>query len=236
MVAKLERVVKNWDYVAQPIQVSFSSQGRSHGLSHEVAREIRELAVELYNEHRLLEVSKRLTEIQQEVFAEIAKITEQLDTDAARLDEIAEERTELLEQMKAQAESWAGEITYEADVGVMKSKLRISPAGVHWKGTTIGLEEITRVRWSGTKHSVSGIPDRNEIPHHCRLRENLRPDRAEEAGDLQRIRRQALENSRCAAPHEMLEGLRAGRQYQFGTAVVSDDGMTLKRRRNVRSR
>ncbi|MCY4467229.1 MAG: hypothetical protein OXC08_00795 [Thiotrichales bacterium] len=158
LVAKLKRVVKNWDYVAQPIQVSFASRGLSHGLSHEVAREIRELAVELYNEHRLLEVSKRLTEIQQEVFAEIAKITEQLDDDAARLDEITEERTEIIEEMNAQAESWAREITYEADVGVMQSKLRISPAGVHWKGTTIGLEEITRVRWSETKNSVRGIP------------------------------------------------------------------------------
>ena len=206
LVAKLERVVKNWDYVAQPIQVSFSSQGRSHGLSHEVAREIRELAVELYNEHRLLEVSKRLTEIQQEVFAEIAKITEQLDTDAARLDEIAEEQTELLEQMKAQAESWAGEITYEADVGVMKSKLRISPAGVHWKGTTIGLEENYASEVERDEAFGERDPDRNEIPHHCRLRENLRSDRAEETGDLQRIRRQALENSRCAAPHRNARG------------------------------
>ena len=89
LVAKLEQVVKNWDYVAQPIQVSFRSRGLNHGLSHEVAREIRGMAIELFNEHGLLEVSKRLTAIQQEVFAEIAKITEQLDDDAARLDEIA---------------------------------------------------------------------------------------------------------------------------------------------------
>ena len=115
LVAKLEQVVKNWDYVAQPIQVSFRSKGLSHGLSHEVAREIREMAIELFNEHGLLEVSKRLTAIQQEVFAEVAKITEQLDDDAARLDEIAEERAQYLEQMKGQAESWAREITYEAE-------------------------------------------------------------------------------------------------------------------------
>ena len=89
LIDKLERIIKNWDFVAQPIQVSFSSRGLSHGLSHEVAREIRELTVELYNKHSLLVVSKRLTEIQQEVFAEIAQITEQLDDDAAILDEIA---------------------------------------------------------------------------------------------------------------------------------------------------
>ena len=231
LVAKLERVVTNWDYVAQPIQVSFSSQGRSHGLSHEVAREIRELAVELYNEHRLLEVSKRLTEIQQEVFAEIAKITEQLDDDAARLDEITEERTEIIEEMKAQAESWAREITYEADVGVMQSKLRISPAGVHWKGTTIGLEEITRVRWSETKNSVRGIPTgttyhitvgcgRSFVQIELKKREifNEFVDRLWKTAGVRLLT-------------EILKGLRAGRQYRFGTAVIGDYGIVLERAR-----
>ena len=231
LVAKLERVVKNWDYVAQPIQVSFSSKGLSHGLSHEVAREIRELAVELYNEYSLLEISKKLTAIQQDVFAEIAKITEQLDDDAARLDEIAEERAEFLEQMKAQTESWAREITYEADVGIMMSKLRISPEGVHWKGGTIRLEEISRVRWSGTKHSISGIPtgttysitvgaDRTFFAIDLKNREIFTEfvDRLWKTAGVRLLT-------------EMLEGLKSGQKFQFGTAVVSDHGMVLERKR-----
>ena len=231
LVAKLERVVKNWDYVVQPIQVSFSSRGLSHGLSHEVAREIRELSVELYNEHRHLEVSQRLTAILQDVFAEIAKITEQLDDDAARLDEIAEKRAELLERMKAQAESWAREITYEADVGVMKSKLRISPAGVHWKGTTIGLEEISRVTWSATKYSISGIP--TGTTYHITVgcgRTFVQIELKE-----QEIFNEFIDRLWKAAGvrllTEMLEGLKAGEQYRFGTTVVSDYGMILARTR-----
>ena len=37
LVTQLEIVIKNWDRVAQPIQVSAHSRGTSHNLSHEVA-------------------------------------------------------------------------------------------------------------------------------------------------------------------------------------------------------
>ena len=201
LVAKLERVVKNWDYVAQPIQVSFSSRGLSHGLSHEVAREIRELAVELYNEHRLLEVSKRLTEIQQEVFAEIAKITEQLDDDDARLDEITEERTEIIEEMKGTSrvvgagDHLRGGRRCHAEQASDLARRRALEGDNDRTGGDYA-SQVERDQEFGQRN-----PDRNHIPHHRRLREILRPDRAEEAGDLQRVRRQTLENSRCAAPH-----------------------------------
>lgn len=231
LVTKLERVVKNWDYVAQPIQVSYSSQGLSHGLSHEVAREIRELAVGLYNEHALLEVSQRLTEIQRSVFAEIAKITEQLDDDAARLNEIAEERAEHYERMKEQAEAWVDEITYEANVGMMKNKLAISPAGVQWKGSTIGLDEITRVRWSGTKHYTNGIPSNAKFSitvgaQRTFVRIELKDYRVF-AEFVERLSKTA--GMRLFT--EILKGLRAGQQYRFGTAVVGDYGIVLERPR-----
>ena len=231
LIGKLERIVKNWDYVAQPIQVSCSSQGRSHGLSHEVARAIRELAVELYNEHSLLEVSKRLTEIQREVFAEIAQITEQLDDDAAMLDEIAAGRAELLEQMQEQAESWVREITYEADVGIMKSKLRISPEGVHWKGGTIGLEDITRVRWSGTKHSVSGVPTGTTYNITVGAKRTFFTIELKKGEIFTEFVDRLWKTAGVRLLTEMLQGLRAGEQYRFGTTVVSDHGIALERRR-----
>ena len=231
LVTKLERVVKNWDYVAQPIQVSFRSRGLNHELSHEVAREIRELAIKLFNEHALLEVSKRLTGIQQEVFAEIAKITEQLDDDAARLDEIAEERAELLEQMNGQAESWARAITYEADIGMMKRKLRISPEGVHWKGTTISLEEITRVRWTGIRHYTSGIPSDAKFSITVGAKQNFAQIELKDYRVFAEFIERLWKTAGMRLLTEMLERLRDGEQYEFGTAVVSDYGMVLERRR-----
>ena len=84
LVTKLERVANNWDRLAQPIQMSYSSRGMSHGLSHDMSREIRELAVELHNEYGLLDVSRRLTTMQRDVFAEIPQIIEQANDDATR--------------------------------------------------------------------------------------------------------------------------------------------------------
>ena len=85
LVSQLEEVVKNWDRVAQPIQVSARSRGTSHGLSHEIAGEIRSLAVDLFNEHGLLDISKRLTALQQKVFAEVDRVVEQSEEDATAL-------------------------------------------------------------------------------------------------------------------------------------------------------
>ena len=159
LVTQLEMVVKNWDRVAQPIQMSAHSRGTSHSMSHDVAGEIRGLSVYLFNEHGLLDVSKRLTALQQEVFAEIDRVVEQSEEDASALDELAEQRTQFLAEMEARADSWRREITYEAEIGVVsKKQLRISPDGVQWRGSKIPLEEIKRVRWGATRHSVNGIP------------------------------------------------------------------------------
>ena len=233
LVAKLERVAKSWDYVAQPIQISYSSRGLSHELSHDVAREIRELAVDLYNQYGLLEVSKRLTAIQQDVFAEIAKITEQADDDASTLAEFAKERADCVQRIET--ESWAREVTYEAHVGIMKNKLRISPEGVHWKGVTIGLEEITRVRWSGTKHSLSGIPTGTTYDISVGGKETFVQVTLKNEEIFTEFVERLWKAAGVRLLTAMLEELRAGRGYQFGTAVVGDYGMILERSRIFRA-
>ena len=232
LVTQLEKVVKNWDRVAQPIQVSAHSRGTSHSLSHDVAGEIRSLAVDLFNEHGLLDISKRLTALQQEVFAEVDRVVEQSEEDASALDEIAEQRTQFLAEMEARADSWKREITYEADIGVMfKDKLRISPDGVLWRGSKIPLEEIKRVRWGGTRQSVNGIPTGTTY--------NIFVG-GERGGTSIELRKEQIysefvdrlwKTAGVRLLTEMLERLRAGKRYRFGTAVVTDHGVELERRK-----
>ena len=232
LVLQLEETVKNWDRIVQPIQVSARSRGTDHGLSHEIAGEIRSLAVDLFNEHGLLDISKRLTALQQEVFAEVDKVIEQSADDASALDEIAEQRSQFLAEMEARDESWKRGITYEADVGVMfKDKLRISPAGVQWKGWKIPLEEIKRVRWGGTRHSVSGIPTGTTY--------NIFVG-GERGGETIKLRKQHIysefvdrlwKTAGVRLLMEMLEGLGSGKRYRFGTAIVTDHGVDLERRK-----
>ena len=231
LVAKLESVVKNWDAVAQPIQVSARSRGLDHDLSHQVAGEIRGLTIELFNEHGLLDFSKRLTALQLEVFAEVDRVVERSEEDASALDEIAEQRTQFLRESEAQAESWKREITYEADIGIVfKGKLRISPDGVEWKGATFPLGDITRVRWGGTSHSVNGIPTGttyNILVGSDRGSTSIELKKQQVYSDFVGCLWQAV-GARLLT--EMLKGLREEKRYRFGTAVISDHGVELERR------
>ena len=92
MVNQLIQVVKNWDTVAQPIQVSTKSRGLDHDASHRVAGLVRGLAIHMFNEHGKLDFSQQLTNMLQEVFAEVGEVAERTAEDANALGEIAERR------------------------------------------------------------------------------------------------------------------------------------------------
>ena len=92
LVSQLEDAVKNWDRVAQPIQVSARSRGTDHDLSHEVSGEIRSLAVHLFNKHDLLAISRKLTALLQVVFAEVPSVVEKAQEDASKFDKIAKQK------------------------------------------------------------------------------------------------------------------------------------------------
>ena len=249
LVSQLERVVKNWDTVAQPIQVSARSRGLSHDLSHEVAGEIRSLAVDLFNKHDLLGLSKRLTALQQEVFAEVDRVVEQsekdasalgkiakqraqllAEKDASALDKIAKQRAQLLAEMETRAKPWKSKITYEADVWVMfKDKLRISPDGVQWKGTKIPLEDISRVRWGGTPHSVNGIPSGTTYSIFVGGKVGETTIELRKKHIYSEFVDRLWKTVGVRLLTRMLEGLREGKRYRFGRAVITDNGVELER-------
>lgn len=90
MVEQLIQVVKNWDTIAQPIQVSAKSRGLDHDASHRVAGLVRELTIHLFNEHGKLDFSQQLTNMLQEVFAKVGEVAERTAEDADALNEIAD--------------------------------------------------------------------------------------------------------------------------------------------------
>lgn len=92
-IALLEGAIRKWDLIAQPIQLSAKARGTEHELSTSLAREIRSLAVDLFNEHGLLEQAQRITRLLRDVFAELPEIVELVDKDAKYLDEVAERKS-----------------------------------------------------------------------------------------------------------------------------------------------
>lgn len=84
-VDKLDMVARNWDRVAQPIQLSAKARGTDHGSSRELAHSIRSLAIDLCNDYDMLMQAQRLTALLQELFQEIPDISDKLREDADAL-------------------------------------------------------------------------------------------------------------------------------------------------------
>jgi hypothetical protein len=215
----IESTLKNWDRVAQPVQLSTKARGLRHDASVDLAHEVRSLSVDLFNEHDLVSEAKRLTALLKEVFAEVPTLSERVEQDVESLDSIVQDRKE-----------WAHQITYRAEIGAMtKHVLSVSPGGVSWKGRNYPLDEVTRVRWGGVKHSVNGIPTgttytiafgdgRSEAVVHLRREDvyTVATDKIWRAVGVRLIR-------------DLAEALKDGRRFAFGDAVVADDQVVLRR-------
>lgn len=232
MVNQLIQVVKNWDTVAQPIQVSTKSRGLDHDASHRVAGLVRGLAIHMFNAHGKLDFSQQLTNMLQEVFAEVGEVAERTAEDADALAEIAEEQLRYVEGLVNKAEEWRREITYEAEVGaIFKDKLRISPEGIEWKGRRWDLDSITRVRWGGTKHSVNGIPTGTTYSIVFGNSSNYTSIELKKEATYSNFIDRLWKAVGVRLLTEYLQGLRGGKKYRFGSTIMSDHGMELERKK-----
>ena len=224
IVDKLEIVARNWDRVAQPIQLSAKVRGIDHRPSKELALSIRSLGIDLFNEFDMHAQSKRIIGLLQEVFSELPEVAERVEQDADSLENIFHNR----KQAENYHNEWAREITFSAEIGlVFKDTLSISPDGVAWKNQHYPLDAITRVRWGGTSHSVNGIPTGTTYTIAF--------------GDIHseaviELKRQEIYTTFIAKLWravcvrlltELLETLKAGREIPFEDAVIRDEGATL---------
>jgi len=224
IVDKLEAVARNWIKVAQPIHLSAKARGKDHGPSREIAYAIRGLAIDLFNEHDMLDQSQRLTKLLQELFAELPEVSEQVEQDADALADIFQSRLET----EAQKSQWARDITYKAEVGLMfKDTLSISPEGLAWKNQHYSLESITRMRWGGVRNSVNGIPTGTTFTLA------FGDSRSEAVVELKKEATYSAFVDRLWRAvgfrllTELFETLKTGNEVRFGDATLRDDSVIL---------
>lgn len=224
LIDKLETVARNWDKVAQPIQLSAKARGIDHDASHEVAYSIRGLAIELFNDHDLLTHSQRLTALIKELFAELPEVSEKIDQDSKALSDIFLNRR----QAEAQKDQWAKDVTYRAELGlIFKDVLSISPTGVSWKNLNFPLDSVTRIRWGGVRQSVNGVPTGTTYTLA------FGDGRTEAVVELQKENVYSAFVDRLWRAvgirllGEILGALKAGKELRFGDAMLRDDGITL---------
>lgn len=227
-VEKLDAVVRNWDKVAQPIQLSAKARGIDHEASRGLAFEIRSLAIDLFNEHDMLAHSQTLTGLLQELFSEVPDISERVEQDVGALAEIFRDR----KQAAALKDEWARDITYRAEIGLaFKDTLSISPDGISWKGQSFPLDSITRVRWGGVSQSVNGLPMGTS---YTIAFGDIRSEAVVELAKDEiytAFTRKLMRAISVRLLGEMLEVLKAGRDLHFGDALLHDDSITLVKKR-----
>lgn len=223
---KLDAVARNWDKVAQPIQLSAKARGIDHEPSRDLAYSIRSLAIDLFNEHNMLAHSQRLTDLLQELFAEVPDVSERVEQDADALADIFDKRKE----ESARKNEWEQEISYRAEVGlVFKDVLSISPEGVSWKNQKFPLDAVTRVRWGGVRHSVNGIPTGTTYTiafgdNRSEAVVELRNEQIFDAFTERLWRAVGVE-----LLVKLLQALKAGAELKIGNSVLRDDGITFNR-------
>lgn len=218
-VDKLDAVARNWDKIAQPIQLSAKARGIDHEASRDLAYEIRSLAIDLFNKHDMLTQSQRLTGLIQELFAELPEILDRVEEDADALADIFQQR----QQAAARKDEWAREITYSAEIGVIfKDTLCISPEGISWKGQNFPLDSITHVRWGGintqygTTYTIAFGNRHSEAVVELK-KQNIYSSFIDKLWRAVCVRLLT----------EMLEALKDGRDLYFDDVLLHDDGVTL---------
>jgi hypothetical protein len=222
LLSRIKEVVTNWDMVAQPIQLSAMGRGLDHALSHRVAGQVRDLGVELFNEHGLLEQSKFLTALLQDSFQEVPRVADATQQDADALGEIARKQD-------AAKREFERAITYSARLGPTRSEVfRISPEGIEWQGVRWPLEAITRIRWGGIASQLSGHPQFL-----------VSFGNAERSSDVIVFEPEVFTAItdrlwRAVGPRltvEMLTRLRRGAELRFGQVTVTDTEVQVGRSR-----
>lgn len=90
----LIKLMTRWDKFAQPLQLDARAKGVSHKDSEELARAVRDLAVDLHNKHAQTAASLRLATALKNIFAELPDFAERIGEDADTLSRLKTEQDE----------------------------------------------------------------------------------------------------------------------------------------------
>lgn len=224
-------VVKNWDMVAQPIQIAYKSKGQMDQQGTEIGSLIRHVAVVYLYNNGWQNKGESLLKIANEVFAEVVNIAERVEEDLDTVEKFQEERKAREVEEGLEKKKWRKEISFSAEVGkIFKYKLSISPYGVLWNESSISLEEITRIRWGAKVNYLNGI--------------KTHTDYSISVGDSKRTIEIKFKGSediydkftnclwRAVGVRlliEFFEDMKKSKTRRFGSILVSDKGVTLIR-------
>jgi hypothetical protein len=226
MVGEIETAVRRWDRIAQPIQLGARSRGAEHGDTTSLGMKLRSLSLDFWNKYDKLSLSKRLTELMVEAFAEDRVIVEVLEQDKKALANISKEQAE----SEARKAAWRQEVTWQTEMGlIFKDRLGISPDGVRWNSQTWKLEDISSISFGGVKHSINGIPTGTRWHIGIHGKDNSARIEVSNSDVYEAFTSRLMRTVGVRLMFEYSSRLQAGEKLTFGTAVLDDQGIELEK-------
>ena len=233
VTARINSLVREWDRVAQPIQLSMKARGLNHNLSSNLAYDIRSLGLEIFENHGNIEVANYFTKMLQEVFAEAPDVVEQLEEDFDAIENIFKGRKEA----EKESDKWKKEIAFEEDIGlVFKDKLKISAVGIQWKNKAYALDNISRVRWGGISKSVNGIPTGTTYTIAFGNNKSESVIETRNSKLYQRFIDKLWLAVGVRLMTDMANNLKNGKKLQLGDALIDDQGVELTHHKLFKNR
>lgn len=80
-IQRLISIVKEWDNLAQPLQLKSQASGMPHRISENIGNQMRDLAVDLHNEEGKTEEALLITNAMRDVFAELISLNNKFNED-----------------------------------------------------------------------------------------------------------------------------------------------------------
>lgn len=223
-LGELRTALLAWDRVAQPFQLSAAARGREHEHSVKVAKDVRDVALEAARERGYLQFADHVTKLLHEVVVELRGTAAQLREDADTLAELRQQRSERERNLL----KWEQEIQFTGEVGVLvKDRVSVSKDGIRKNATRIALEDVTGLRWGGTKHSVNGIPTHTSYAVAVRSQSDVIQLETLKEGLYNQFVGSLRRAVQWRLMLQMAGRLKAGGRETVGGIVFDDDGVFL---------
>ena len=229
LIDKIETVTRNWDFIAQPIQLIHQASGTQHQASVNLALNIRNLSVRIFNLHSGLDdLTFRLTDLIDDLFKEVSKAVESNKSLVSDIEKIIENKKQSEFEDKKLKKEKERELTYETEIGlVFKDTLRISPDGVEYKGEKIKLENINAVRWGSVRQSVNGIPTGTDYTIGITSKSNSILVQTRRLEVYNSVTDKIWKGACVRILFEYYDALKQGKKLSIGGVKFDDDGIYL---------
>jgi len=224
---KLLGAIAYWDARARPIRERERSRGEKHEDSEYLAIALRGLSIDLFNDHDLLDQSKQLATILHKTFAaDLPEIGQKLKKDCDDLADITKKRGE----SKVREDQWAKDIAFSAQWGlVFKAKLSLSADGLTYNSQHFPLNAITRVQWGSTKHYTNGVYTGTKYSVTVGDDRSVAVIEPKDEAVFSTFVDKLWRAAGVPIFYRLLEFLKSGREFNFDSATVKDDGIVLPR-------